>query len=330
MKKKHSRLNLSILLISLLILQCKEDHINNTTTASDSVSGSDSAVVEKEVEREEAPQENFTYTQFIFPEKKKDSVMSSFKEKYSKEELYTILALNRLDVDNAWRADTLSIPNKIEADFIKYSPFPSQLDILSDVNKFVIFSYPIQAYAAYENGKLVKWGPTSMGKKAAKTKTGLMFANWKKELAISTVNKSWKLPYNFNIHNTLGIGWHQYDLPGYPASHSCLRLLMDDAKWMYNFGEQWVLNKGGATVRANGTPVIVFGEYGWGKKKPWKYLNENPSAAAYSVEQMNAEIEPFKQKIIEEQTKRQDVLAQIQQEKSTVITKPVVETTLGE
>ena len=221
-----------------------------------------------------------------------------------------------MDEDNAWRADTLIIPNKIEADFLKYSPFPTQLEILSDVKKFVVFSYPIQAYAAYENGKLMKWGPTSMGKKAAKTKTGLMFANWKKELAISTVNKSWKLPYNFNIHNHLGIGWHQFDLPGYPASHSCLRLLMADAKWMYAFGEQWVLNKGGATVRANGTPVIVFGEYGWGKKKPWKHLNENPEAAMYTIEQMNAEIEPFKQKILEEQTKRQEVLTTVQAEKA--------------
>lgn len=294
-------------LVAISLIQCKKDDQAEDVSSNSNSTTQDSATKEKP--KEVLPQETFTYTAMLFPAKKKDSVMAAFKEKYTKEERYTILALNRLDLENAWRADTLMIPNKIESDFLQYSPFPRQLDIAKDVRKLVVFSYPIQAYAAYENGNLVKWGPSSMGKKAAKTKTGLMFTNWKKELAISTVNKSWKLPYNFNIHNTLGIGWHQYDLPGYPASHSCLRMLMDDAKWMFNFGEQWVLNKGGATVKANGIPVIVFGEYGWGKQKPWKVLDKNPNATMITVEQMNAEIQPFKEKILKEQKNREEVLA---------------------
>lgn len=294
----------AIFFVAITLIQCKKDAQadNNSSPATDSVA-------QETPKKEVVPEETFTYTAMIFPAKKKDSVMAAFKDKFSKEERYTILALNRLDMENAWRADTLMIPNKIETDFLKYSPFPRQLDIAKDVKKLVLFSYPIQAYAAYENGNLVKWGPSSMGKRAAKTKTGLMFTNWKKELAISTVDSSWKLPYNFNIHNTLGIGWHQYDLPGYPASHSCLRLLMDDAKWMFNFGEQWVLNKGGATVKANGIPVIVFGEYGWGKQKPWKILDKNPKATTLTVEQLTAEIQPFKEKILKEQKNREEVLA---------------------
>ena len=149
-----------------------------------------------------------------------------------------------------------------------------------------------------------------MGSKKAQTKGGLMFTNWKKELAISTVNKSWKLPYNFNIHNSLGIGWHQYDLPGYPASHSCLRLLMDDAKYLYKWADQWVLNKGGATVKANGTPVIVFGDYQWGGKKPWKNLIENPKANDISIENLTEIIQPNLSKILEEQKNSDEVRAQ--------------------
>lgn len=294
----------AIFFVAITLIQCKKDAQADTSS-----SPATDSVAQETPKKEVVPEETFTYTAMIFPAKKKDSVMAAFKDKFSKEERYTILALNRLDMENAWRADTLMIPNKIETDFLKYSPFPRQLDIAKDVKKLVLFSYPIQAYAAYENGNLVKWGPSSMGKKAAKTKTGLMFTNWKKELAISTVDSSWKLPYNFNIHNTLGIGWHQYDLPGYPASHSCLRLLMDDAKWMFNFGEQWVLNKGGATVKANGIPVIVFGEYGWGKQKPWKILDKNPKATTLTVEQLTAEIQPFKEKILKEQKNREEVLA---------------------
>jgi hypothetical protein len=84
-----------------------------------------------------------------------------------------------------------------------------QLDVLSGVKKFVIFSYPIQAYGVYSNGSLVKWGPTSMGKRQHRLQR-TYFANWKKKLSISTVSSEWKLPYNFNIHNIGGIGWHEY------------------------------------------------------------------------------------------------------------------------
>lgn len=301
-------------LLLIGIIQCGKD---SATNISDTMISSDSLKVEQ---KEEKAKEIIRYSEFIFPAKNKDSAMAVFREKYSESERYIILALNRLDEKNAWRSDTLMIPDKFENDFLKYSPFPSHLDILNDVNKFVVFSYPIQAYAVYQKGNLVKWGPTSMGKKSAQTKRGLMFTNWKKELSVSTVNRHWKLPYNFNIHNTLGIGWHQFDLPGFPASHSCLRLLMDDAKWMYNFGDQWILEKGGHSVKAKGTPVVVFGDFDWDGKKPWKRLSENPDITTYSAEQLNAEIQPFKAEILQEQQKREDVLAQIQLQRTEEIT----------
>jgi peptide subunit release factor RF-3 len=62
-------------------------------------------------------------------------------------------------------------------------------------------------------------GTYKYGKENRKTKTDLL-CQLEKKLAISTVSSEWKLPYNFNIFNLDGIGWHQYDLPGYPASHS--------------------------------------------------------------------------------------------------------------
>ena len=63
-----------------------------------------------------------------------------------------------------------------------------------------------------------------MGSKAHQTTRGLHFTNWKGKEIISTVSDEWKLKWNFNIANHEGIGWHQYSMPGYPASHSCLRL----------------------------------------------------------------------------------------------------------
>ena len=304
--KNFSILGIALATLSMVIMvQCKKDNeISGQATDQHFPTKKDSAI------QAEPPKPAIEYTSMIFPAKKKDSAMSAFNKKFTEEEQYTILALNRLDSKNKWRADTLAIPDKIDHTLMLYSPFPTQLEVLKEVKKMVFFSYPIQAYALYENGKLIKWGPTSMGKKAAQTKRGLMFANWKKELAISTVNSSWKLPFNFNIHNTLGIGWHQYDLPGYPASHSCLRLLMNDAKFMYNWADQWILNKGGATVKANGTPVIVFGDYQWGGKKPWKNLILDPKSNDISVEELNNIINPHLEKILEEQRNREEVVAQ--------------------
>ena len=291
-------------LMMAVLVQCKKDNEISGQSADQHLPQKKDSVI-----KAEAPKPVIKYTSMIFPAKKKDSAMSVFNKQFSEEERYTILALNRLDSKNKWRADTLAIPDKFDRTLMMYSPFPAQLDVLKDVKKMVLFSYPIQAYALYENGKIIKWGPTSMGKKAAQTKRGLMFANWKKELAISTVDSDWKLPYNVNVHNTLGIGWHQYDLPGFPASHSCLRLLMDDAKYLYSWVDTWILNKGGATVKANGTPVIVFGDYQWGGKKPWKKLIEDSKANDISVEELNSIINPHLEKILEEQKKRDEVVA---------------------
>ena len=289
-------------LVLSAIWQCEKDpaQVTQKSVNTDSIAAAEKAArIKDSIEKNK-----ITYTTFIFPKNKKDSAMEVFTKKFSAEEQYIILALNRLDTKNKWRADTLSIPDKFDKTLMIYSPFPRSLEVLNKVDKIALFSYPIQAYALYEFGTLIKWGPTSLGKKTAQTKRGLMFANWKKELAISTVDSEWKLPYNFNIHNRLGIGWHEYDLPGFPASHSCLRLLHDDAKYLYNWADTWRLTNNGETVKTNGTPVIVFGDYAWGKRKPWKYLEENPKLTDISADEMTEIIEPYLEKILEEQEKR--------------------------
>lgn len=288
----------STLFLLFLLIQCKKDGIVSTTTPKNPPDKENIPVSENIIK-----EPVISYSLFLFPKNKKDSAMAVFDEKFSTEEQKVILALSRLDLKNKWRSDTLVIPDKIDPSLMSYSPFPANVKILSSVNKLVLFSYPIQAYALYEKGKLLKWGPTSMGKKSAQTKRGLMFANWKKELAISTVNKNWKLPYNFNIHNSLGIGWHQFDLPGFPASHSCLRLLEDDAIYLYNWADQWNLTEDGSKIKSNGTPVIVFGDYHWGGKKPWFNLSENPQSNSITEDQLNEIIEPDLSKILDEQEK---------------------------
>ncbi len=248
--------------------------------------------------------QHFSYTKWSL---KNDSVRKVFKSKFSGSDLTTLVALNRIDKNTLHKADTLIVPDKFDDDFLAYSPFPYTIENLFDIPKTAVFSYPIQAYGLYEYGELVKWGPTSLGSKAHQTPTGLFFTNWKGEEVQSTVDDEWILRWNFNIQNEQGIGWHQYELPGYPASHSCLRLLESDARWMYDWAEEWIL-KDANTVAAKGTPVIVFGSYHFEGRSPWLALANNSNANDIDKKELENIVSQYIDEIIKEQENRKKVL----------------------
>jgi hypothetical protein len=200
----------------------------------------------------------------------------------------------------------LIIPDTFLEDRLAYSPFPAHMPSLDSVNKIVIFSYPVQAFAAYEKGSLIRWGATSMGAKIHKTPTGLHFANWKAKKSVSTVKDEWILPWNFNIMNKEGVGWHEYNMPGFPASHSCLRLHQADAKWLYDWADQWILDKK-ERLLAKGTPVLVYGDYPWGARRPWRNMLEDPKATVISAEMLRQELAPVRSRILAAQQQREAI-----------------------
>ncbi|WP_291128626.1 L,D-transpeptidase [Flavobacterium sp. UBA7682] len=213
------------------------------------------------------------------------------------------LIANRTDVANFVKMDSVIIPTDLTGDIEFYLPFPFKVKALEEVNKIIFFSYPSQTFATYEKGELTHTGPTNMGRKADKTPTGLFFTNWKAEETTSTFNDEWDLKWNFNIANKLGVGWHQYELPGYPASHSCLRLQEKDARYLYEWADQWVLLDDN-TISIKGTPVIVFGSYDFDAPKPWSQLVANPKALAISEKEITKQATPFLKTILTEQQKR--------------------------
>jgi hypothetical protein len=213
-------------------------------------------------------------------------------------------AVNRTDSTGFEHLDSVIIPDDMSGDLAFYLPFPLDIPYLQDVDKIIFFSYPTQTFAAYERGILNYTGPTNMGRKKDPTPTGLFYTNWKAEQTTSTFNDEWDLHWNFNIENKEGIGWHQYSLPGYPASHSCLRLQEKDAAYLYNWANEWQLKKDSVVLK--GTPVIVFGTYNFEASKPWLLLINNANALAISAEEIQKQTATFLPAILAEQKKRND------------------------
>ncbi len=209
-----------------------------------------------------------------------------FNEKYTLEQKEIIAALNRLTPSRIRTGKTIILPDTVYSDIMPYSPFPNHLDQCDSIYKLIIINKRIQAFGAYERGQLVRWGPTSTGRKKAITPSGLFHTNYKAKLKISTVNGSWKMPWYFNISNRGGIGMHQYDLPGYPASHSCVRLFKKDAFWIFNWADTWILNADETIIEKKGTPVVIFGTYDYESTPPWKAAVTNKTVLLLTEEEM--------------------------------------------
>jgi hypothetical protein len=219
-------------------------------------------------------------------------------------QIQIVLAVNRTDKNNITKMDSIIVPEDLTGDIEFYLSFPLDVPYLKEVNKIIFFSYPTQTFATYENGILIYSGPTNMGRKKDPTPTGLFYTNWKAEKTTSTFNDEWDLRWNFNIANKLGVGWHQYELPGYPASHSCLRLQEKDAKYLYTWADEWIL-KDDENVLVKGTPVIVFGKYDFDAPKPWLQLIQNPKAMNISAAEIENTTKPYLNGILSEQKKRE-------------------------
>lgn len=236
----------------------------------------------------------------------KDSVEISLKS----DSLHKLILcmVNRVDVNYLTKVDTLIVPDTFVHDLFSYSPFPVRYKTLRPVKKMILYSQAIQAFGAYENGKLVKWGPISTGKESTQTPSRLYFTNWRAKETVSTVDDEWIMQWYFNLGNKEGVSMHLYEMPGYPASHACVRLLLPDAMWFYNWCEEWVLSKKDE-VAVQGTPVLVFGQYDFNSPKPWYRLAGNSKALNFSEGELDREIQPLLSTILNAQHVRDSVNA---------------------
>ncbi|MFN4768591.1 MAG: L,D-transpeptidase [Candidatus Kapaibacterium sp.] len=201
---------------------------------------------------------------------KLDSIKRVFSYPESADSSKVIALLNRKE----WRfmrvGDTLILPDKIELDPRAYSIFPQYYQGAEDVPRLVMVSNEYQSYACYQYGELVRFAACNTGTKSKPTFPGLYHVNWRQRERISSLNEEWILPFTINFHRYAGSAFHQFDMPGRPVSHSCIRQFLDDAKWLYS----WV-----RTPRKGekGTPIIIVGMFDYKRKRggPWWELTSS-------------------------------------------------------
>jgi len=178
--------------------------------------------------------------------------------------------INRADSRRLMRLPVVVAPRQWPMDEIEASPIPAERLEWKDEAKAISIDLRLQAFGAYEQGKLVRWGPVSSGAKISPTPAGEYFLNWRAKRHVSTANREWILHWYFNFENLQGRALHAYEMPGFPASHSCIRLLNRDAQWVYEWGETWMLSENGREVLREGTKVRIEGSYEFEAPPPWR------------------------------------------------------------
>ncbi len=184
--------------------------------------------------------------------------------------------LNRKEMRYFYVGDSVIIPDTIIEDIKAYSVFPQFYFGARHIPKIVMVSNRMQSYACYEYGKLVRFAAANTGKERTPTFPGRYSMVWKQRLIISSLDETWEMPFTFNIHNEAGSAFHQFAMPGRPVSHSCIRQFLDDAEWLYNWGDKAKRDSTG-WIPHSGTTVIIVDYFDFNRKRygDWIDLTSN-------------------------------------------------------
>ena len=197
--------------------------------------------------------------------------------------------LNGVFIQDLRAGDQIVLPSVMDADPRAFSPFPRTYAGAAGFDKLFVIDKTVQGWAAYENGRLARWGLVSTGADGSETPSGRFNFNWKEEYRESTLappGETWVMRWVFNFHDRRGIHVHQYyALPTTgAASHGCVRLMTADAQWIYDWADGWRTSNGGAErglasrgrIIEQGTTVLVLGEAPDGAPQRFRDVDGTP------------------------------------------------------
>jgi L,D-transpeptidase ErfK/SrfK len=159
------------------------------------------------------------------------------------------MRVNRLNTQ-IWGGMVIAVPNNLtQADVLDFAPFPHRIQSIDE--KLIVVDPTQEAWGAYDSdGSLLRWGPISAGSDWCKdldspchTRTG--------DFRIFSLGSSdcishkfplprggAPMPYCMYFNNGQALHGEPNGLPGYNASHGCVRLYVNDAEWLrYDFVE---------------------------------------------------------------------------------------------
>ncbi len=157
-----------------------------------------------------------------------------------------------------WAGRVIAVPDNLpNITHMDVAPFPYFM--ATGGERIIVLDLSKHAFGAYDsNGYLVHWGPVSGGKgwcpdinRRCNTPRG-DFKIFRKgdeycESSIYPIPEG-GAPMYYCMFFHRGFAMHYGDLPGYHASHGCVRMFYEDAEW---------LNTTFVRVSPNGTRVIV-------------------------------------------------------------------------
>lgn len=154
-----------------------------------------------------------------------------------------VMRLNRTNLPMTERSWLVVPKNLASLDVLDLSPFPAQMStggknlVLVDLSKLAFGAYNSQ-------GQLLRWGPVSGGKDFCKdiqepctTPPGNYFITVKKGSdcfsSVFPVDTQGGAPMPYCMFFYQGYALHGSPaVPGYNASHGCVRLYTEDAQWL--------------------------------------------------------------------------------------------------
>lgn len=187
-----------------------------------------------------------------------------------------LTTLNRKEFRFIKVGDSVLVPEYVYDDARYYSVFPEYYPDALKIKKIILVSNKYQCYACYEYGKLVRFAAANTGKEKTPTYPGRYSLVWRAKVRKSSLDETWIMPYTWNFHLQAGNAFHQFTMPGRPASHSCVRQFMRDAQWLFKWGEGCKKDSNG-WKQMTGTPVIILDIFDFTRKKygAWIDLENN-------------------------------------------------------
>lgn len=168
-----------------------------------------------------------------------------------------VMRINRMNTP-LYSGLKLAIPISSDMNFMDYSPLPKQITPPNE--KEIRVSIHDLAFGAYDSdGHLAYWGPVSTARgycpdihRGCHTSTGT-FAIYRREGSGCVSTKfpvgrgGAPMPYCMYFHG--GFALHgSYEVPGYNDSHGCVRMFVNDAKWL---NQEFTSDDENATVVVN-------------------------------------------------------------------------------